>query len=75
MSEVVVFSGGPHPLVATPGESFEIARRDSIIEVAAAAALRMQLTAKDAAVAAAPRNLLPQMLPQLQLVQAAVSTC
>ena len=38
MSEVVVFSGGPHPLVATPGESFEIARRDSIIEVAAAAA-------------------------------------
>ena len=44
-------------------------------EAAAAAALQMQLTAKDAAVAAAPRNLLPQMLPQLQLVQAAVSTC
>ena len=38
MSEVVVFSGGPHPLVATPGESLEIAQRDSIIEVAAAAA-------------------------------------
>ncbi|CAB5032156.1 unannotated protein [freshwater metagenome] len=38
MSEVVVFSGGPHPFVGNPRESCEVAQRDSINEVVGAAA-------------------------------------